>query len=143
MYVVLYGPKWSYINSRVIFYNFDMFWVTDKKEWKICSAVGQEFEFENKNWKLFFLPVTPVTLLCAPLRGRVLINTIIVCVQLVNWCLDLRFKHSLQEYHSYIFYTDVVKKKKWAKCVTPVTQNGPVYVCFGRSFFLLYTFIFS
>ena len=24
-----------------------------KKEWKICSAVGQEFEFQNKNLKYF------------------------------------------------------------------------------------------
>ena len=35
------------ISIRVIFHNFDMFWVTDIKEWKICSAVGQEFEYKN------------------------------------------------------------------------------------------------
>ena len=96
-----------------------------KKNGKSAQQLGRNLNLKIKIGNYFSLPVTPVTLLCAPLRGRVLINTIIVCVQLVNWCLDLRFKNSLQEYHSYIFHTDVVKKKKWAKCVTPVTRNGP------------------
>ena len=96
-----------------------------KKKGKSAQQLGRNLNFKIKIWNILFLPVTPVTLLCAPLRARVLIYTIIVCVPLVNQCLDLWFKHSLLEYHSYIFYTDVIKKKKWAKCVTPVTRNGP------------------
>ena len=94
-----------------------------KKKGKSSQQLGRNLNFKIKIWNILFLPVTPVTLLCAPLRGRVLINTMIFCVQLVNRFLDLWFKHLLLEYHSYIFYTDVVKKKKWVKCVTPVTRN--------------------
>ena len=103
-----------------------------KKKGKSAQQLGRNLNFKIKIWNILFLPVTPVTLLCAPLRARVLINTMIFCVQLVNRFLDLWFKHSLLEYHSYIFYTDVVKRKKMCNTRNAEWNNG---ICWSFSSF--------
>ena len=49
------------------------------------------------------------------LRGRILVNTTVSCVQNVDVGIDLWYWYWQLEYHPYLCHTDALKKKKYLK----------------------------
>ena len=88
-----------------------------------AQQLGTNLNLKMEIWNSNFLPVT---LLCMQLRGRILVNTNVSCVQNVDVGIDLWYWYWQLEYHPYLCHTDALKKKILVKCVTPITWFCPI-----------------